>query len=103
MGYWSALRRALELNCNLFVTHEPTYFSAHDDYSVDLAICSDDGFTHWHAGALSIDLDIPVIVVNHAVTELPGIRLLAVTLEEQFPDVPVHHIEQACMFELVRS
>jgi putative NIF3 family GTP cyclohydrolase 1 type 2 len=218
MSYTWALQRALDLSCNLFITHEPTYFSAHDDeerifrfpgvrakrawieergltilrchdvwdrlpeigipdawahclgfdnpivrdgyyrvydgagrtahaiarqvaartkdlgqhaveligpgdspvsrvavgtgaitpfthfldaFGADLAICTDDGFTYWHAGALAIDLGIPVIVVNHAVSELHGVGLLAGHLAETFPEVPVYHIAQRCMFELV--
>jgi putative NIF3 family GTP cyclohydrolase 1 type 2 len=31
MSYSWALKQALELSCNLFITHEPTYFSGHDD------------------------------------------------------------------------
>lgn len=72
-----------------------------DLYSPDLVICSDDGFTYWHAGALAVDLGIPAIVVNHAVSELHGIELLARHLERQFPDVPIHHIPQTCMYRLV--
>lgn len=30
MSYTWALRRAHELGCTLFITHEPTYFSGHD-------------------------------------------------------------------------
>jgi putative NIF3 family GTP cyclohydrolase 1 type 2 len=74
-----------------------------DIYDADVAICSDDGFTYWHAGALAVDLGVPVIVVNHAVSELHGIKLLAAHLKERFPDVPVHHISQRCMFELVQT
>ena len=73
-----------------------------DLYSPDLVICSDDGFTYWHGGALAIDLGIPVIVVNHAVSELHGIELLARHLAHQFPEVAVHHIPQTCMYRLVR-
>jgi putative NIF3 family GTP cyclohydrolase 1 type 2 len=220
MSYTWALQRALDLGCNLFVTHEPTYFSGHDDdehifrfpgvrakrawieksgltilrchdvwdqlpeigipdawarclgfenpivrdgyyrvysgggrtarsiallvaertqdlgqqaveligpadapvsrvaigtgaitpfphfleaYDVDLAICTDDGFTYWHAGALAVDLGIPVIVVNHAVSELNGVRLLAEHLAETFPEIPVCHIPQRCMYTLVSA
>lgn len=218
MSYSRALERAVELSCNLFITHEPTYFSAHDDeerifrfpgvqakrqwieesgltilrchdlwdqlpgigipdawaqylgfdnpiagdgyyrlydvrghtarsialqvasrtkalgqdavelvgppdvpvsrlalgtgaitpfphfldtYGAEVAICSDDGFTYWHGGALAIDLGVPVIVVNHAVSELHGMRLLAAHLADAFPEVPVHLIPQRCMYELV--
>jgi putative NIF3 family GTP cyclohydrolase 1 type 2 len=72
-----------------------------DTYQADMAICTDDGFTYWHAGALAIDLGVPVIVVNHAVSELPGMRHLAEDLTTQFPEIPVHLIPQRCMYELV--
>jgi putative NIF3 family GTP cyclohydrolase 1 type 2 len=220
MSYWWALRQAVDLCCNLFITHEPTFFSGHDDeeaifrfagtrakrgwlresgltvlrchdvwdqlpaigvtdswvrflglgnpatsdgfyrltevsgftgrtlaeqvasrtarfgqstvqlvgppdtpvtrvatgtgaitslpqlldaFNADAAVCTDDGFTYWHAGALAIDLDIPVVVVNHAVSELYGIELLARHLAQRYPAVPVHYIEQRCMFTSVRS
>jgi putative NIF3 family GTP cyclohydrolase 1 type 2 len=220
MSYWWALRRAVDLDCNLFITHEPTFFSGHDDeeaifrfggarakrewlrtsgltvlrchdvwdqlpelgvadswvrflglgdpvaaegfyrltevsgftgrtlaqqvasrtarfgqsivqlvgppdtpvtrvatgtgaitslpqlldvFDLDAAICTDDGFTYWHAGALAIDLGIPVVVVNHAVSELHGIELLARHLADRYPSIPVRHIEQRCMFESVRA
>jgi putative NIF3 family GTP cyclohydrolase 1 type 2 len=74
-----------------------------DVYGVDLAICTDDGFTYWHAGALAIDLGIPVIVVNHAVSELHGVRLLADHLAGTFSEVPVRHIPQRCMYELLSA
>ena len=30
MGYTWTLQRALELDCNMFITHEPTYYNHHD-------------------------------------------------------------------------
>ena len=70
-------------------------------YKADLAICSDDGFVYWRDGALSIDMGIPVIIVNHAVSEIYGMKLLAEHLADKFPDVPVHFIPQSCMYQLV--
>jgi hypothetical protein len=72
-------------------------------YGVDLAICTDDGFTYWRDAAYAIDMAIPVIVVNHAVSEEPGLMNLALHLREQFPSVPVHHIPQRCMHQLVSA
>lgn len=220
MSYHSSLKRALELNCNMFITHEPTYFNHHDQeteifrlpyvrskrefieengliilrchdlwdqvpdigipdswarqldfheplvkksyyrvydvsgrtafdvaqqvarrtlelgqeavqligpseakvtrvaigtgaitpflrfverYKADLAICSDDGFMYWRDGALSIDMGIPVIIVNHAVSEMYGMKLLAEHLAAKFPDVPIHFIPQSCMYQLVHA
>jgi len=74
-----------------------------DAYRVDLAICTDDGFTYWRDGALAIDMGIPVIVVNHPVAEVYGMKLLADHLSNRFPDVPVHFIPQSCMFQLIRG
>ncbi len=72
-----------------------------DNYHIDLAICTDDGFVYWRDGALAIDMGIPVIVVNHAVAEIYGMKLLADHLAHKFPDVPVRLIPQSCMFQLV--
>lgn len=73
------------------------------ELKADLAICSDDGFKFWRDGALAIDLGLPVIIVNHPVTEENGMKLLADHLAEQFPSVPVKHIPQRCMYRLISS
>jgi putative NIF3 family GTP cyclohydrolase 1 type 2 len=70
-------------------------------FGADLLICTDDGFTYWRDGAYAIDMNVPVIVVNHAVSEEAGLTNLAQHLREQFPGVPVHHIPQRCMYQLV--
>lgn len=71
-------------------------------YSADMAICSDDGFTYWREGGVALDLGIPVVVVNHAVSELPGMESLARYLKQQFPTTPVQYLPQRCMFGLIR-
>jgi putative NIF3 family GTP cyclohydrolase 1 type 2 len=73
------------------------------ELKADLAICSDDGFTFWRDGALAIDLGLPVIIVNHPVTEENGMRLLAEHLAGRFPQVPVTPIPQRCMYRLVKG
>jgi len=72
-----------------------------DDYQADLAICTDDGLIYWRDAALAIDIHLPVIVVNHAVSELAGIASLASRLQAQFPQLPVHYLPQKCMYRLV--
>ncbi len=72
-----------------------------ETYGIDVAICSDDGFTYWRDGAMAIDLGMPVIVVNHPVSEVHGIELLAKHLDSALPDIPVHHIPQRCQYELI--
>ena len=70
-------------------------------YKIDLMLCTDDGITYWRDAAYAIDHDVPIIVVNHAVSEEAGLVNLANRLRAQFPDVPVHHIPQRCMYQLV--
>ena len=70
-------------------------------FNIDLAICSDDGTTYWRDAAYAIDMDIPLIVVNHPVSEEAGMINLAKHLQAQFPDIPVHHIAEKCMYRLV--
>ncbi len=70
-------------------------------YKVDLAICTDDGTHYWRDGGYAIDMGIPLIVVNHAVSEEAGVLNLAKHLQVHFPNIPVHHIPQGCMFKLI--
>jgi putative NIF3 family GTP cyclohydrolase 1 type 2 len=74
-----------------------------DEYEADLAICSHDGITYWRDGAFAIDSGIPIIVVNHPVSEEPGVAALARHLAETFPDISVHHVPQRCMYSLVKG
>jgi len=70
-------------------------------FEADMVVCTDDGFTWWRDGAFAIDNGIPVAVVNHPVAEIHGMQLLARHLGERFGGVPVHFIEQSCMYRLV--
>ena len=70
-------------------------------YKVDLAVCTDDGITYWRDGAYAIDMGIPLIVVNHAVSEEAGVINLAQYLHTSFPDIPIYHIPQKCMYRLI--
>lgn len=78
-------------------------FAFVSDYDVDLAICTDDGFTYWRDGAYAGDVGLPVIVVNHATSEEPGMASLAEHLQARFPEVPVHFIPHGCLYRLVTS
>lgn len=71
------------------------------EFKADLAVCTDDGFTYWRDGALAIDSDLPVIIVNHPVAEETGMQLLAEHLKQKFLQVPVHSIPERCMYRIV--
>ena len=77
------------------------FFTFLEELDADLAICTDDGLWYWRDGAYAIDAGIPLLVVNHAVSEEAGMISLAHHLRSQFPNVPVHHIPQQCMYRLV--
>jgi putative NIF3 family GTP cyclohydrolase 1 type 2 len=71
------------------------------DLEADAVIATDDGIDYWRDGALAIDLGIPIFVVNHPVSELAGVEALARHLRSRFPEIPVHHIPQKCMYDLI--
>ncbi len=72
-------------------------------YGADLGICTDDGIAYWRDAAYAIDMGIPMIVVNHHASEEAGMVSLAKHLQETFPQIPVHHVAQKCMYRLVGS
>ena len=77
------------------------YLDCVEKYQIDLAICTDDGIDYWRDGGFAIDMDIPIVVINHIVSEEIGIESLADQLSQRFPSVPVQHIPQRCMYKLV--
>jgi len=78
-------------------------FQSITEYPVDLVICSDDGITYWKDAAYAIDMGLPLIVVNHAVSEEAGLMNLATYLQGVFPDIPVHYLPQRCMYRLING
>lgn len=76
------------------------YLECVDRFAIDLAICTDDGIDYWRDGGFAIDMEIPIIVVNHMVSEEIGVQQLADRLSRRFPAIPVHHINQHCMYQL---
>lgn len=64
----------------------------------DLAVSVDDVVRAWIAGEWCRDHGNPLVVVNHAVTEEPGMASLARHLAAAFPSMKVTHIRQGCSF-----
>lgn len=69
----------------------------------DAAICSDDGFVRWRDGTMAVDMGLPAVVVNHGVTEEPGVRKLAEYLAGAFPSLTVVPIHQDCVYQAIRA
>jgi len=70
-----------------------TNLPAMNELGVDLILATDDGMNMWMGGQWAVDADVPVIVVNHATAEKPGMMAMAGYLRERFPDVPVAYID----------
>lgn len=67
----------------------------------DAIILTDDGTMLWESGQWSKDIGIPLIIVNHSLSEEPGMRTLAKYMETTFPDNHVVHIPVGCIFKSI--
>jgi hypothetical protein len=63
----------------------------------DLLILTDDGTRLWESAQWSVDTDTPLLLVNHATAEEPGLKALSEFLGRKL-DVPVHFIPQGCLY-----
>lgn len=73
------------------------------ELGADLAISVDDVVRAWVAGEWCRDNGNPLVVVNHCVTEEPGMVTLAEHLRKTFPDVEVTHLPQTCTYESITA
>ncbi|MBY8984569.1 MAG: Nif3-like dinuclear metal center hexameric protein [Candidatus Lokiarchaeota archaeon] len=62
-------------------------------------LLTDDGTFFWESGQWSKDTGIPLIIVNHSLSEEPGMRTLAKYLEKKFPGIPIFQIPVGCIFK----
>ncbi len=68
----------------------------------DALIVTDDGTEIWESGQWSRDSGVPLIIVNHATAEEPGMKTLAQYIQKQFPEVPVIHVPTGCLYRTVK-
>lgn len=62
----------------------------------DVVLATDDGMTYWtRGGNWAGDTGLPVLVVNHATSEKPGMQAMAEYLPTVFPDIPVEYFDVA--------
>jgi len=80
-----------------------TKLSDMHDLNPDVVLATDDGISTTAAGLWSLDLGVPLLIVNHATAELPGMMALAGYIERQFPGVPVHYLPCQFPFPVVCS
>lgn len=69
----------------------------------DVSIVVDDAYNSVRLGSHMRDIDYPMIIVNHGVSEEWAVRNLAEHLRTIFPDVEVMYIPQYCAHEFVHE
>jgi len=69
----------------------------------DVILATDDGFNYWSGGLWAADADVPLLIVNHATAELPGMEAMAGYLAEKFPGIPVKYLPVAFPYSAVCS
>jgi len=62
------------------------------EVGAELILATDDGIHSTYCGLWSLDLDVPVLVVNHATAELPGTMALADYIRRAFPGIEATYI-----------
>jgi hypothetical protein len=70
-----------------------TYLPRMYELNPDVLLATDDGMNFWTGGLWAADLDIPLLIVNHATAEKPGMQALARYLRKIFPDVPAEYVD----------
>jgi putative NIF3 family GTP cyclohydrolase 1 type 2 len=79
------------------ITHLPSML----DLEADLLLATDDGMNYWDGGLWALDLGIPLLIVNHATAEKPGMMAMAGYLSDRFPGIPVEYIDVAFPYTTV--
>lgn len=68
------------------------------ELGADVLLVTDDGTRLWESAQWSLDAGVPLIVVNHATAEEPGMETLAQYFRDRVPGLPVHHIPVGCLY-----
>jgi putative NIF3 family GTP cyclohydrolase 1 type 2 len=79
-----------------------THYRHMFDMGADVLLLTDDGTHIALSGQWSIDSGIPLIIVNHATSEEPGMRTLAKYIQEKFPKIPVTQIPVGCIYKSIK-
>lgn len=67
----------------------------------DVSVIVDDGTYYWHDIQMAADDDHPIICVNHATAEEPGMVTLTKYVNDTFPGVTAVHLPHGCSFRTV--
>lgn len=67
----------------------------------DVILATEDSLDYWGRGSWALDHGVPLIIVNHATSEEPGVRNLARYVARTFPSVKTIFVPQGCFFRTV--
>jgi putative NIF3 family GTP cyclohydrolase 1 type 2 len=67
----------------------------------DIVLATDDGISTTSAGLWSLDLPVPMLVVNHATAEVPGMQAMVGYVRRHFPGVPVAYLDSGFPYPVV--
>jgi hypothetical protein len=67
----------------------------------EVILATDDRLSTTADGLWSIDIDVPVLVVNHGTAELPGMTALAEYVEKQFASIPLEDLPCGFLYQAV--
>ncbi len=71
------------------ITHLPRMY----ELDADVLLATDDGMNFWDGGLWAVDLGVPLLIVNHATAEKPGMQAMAEYLRGEFPGVEVEYLD----------
>ena len=80
-----------------------TYLPNMYEMQPDVILATDDGMRFWNAGLWAADIDIPLLIVNHATAEKPGMQAMATYLTGVFPGTPVEYVDVRFPYSSIRS
>lgn len=68
---------------------------------IECVVLSDDGSTNWIAGQYCIDYEIPLIIVHHSISEIPGIKKMVEYLTEAFLNLHVDYLDEGYQYHTI--
>ncbi len=71
--------------------------------NVECVVLSDDGSNNWIAGQYCVDRNIPLILVHHSVSEIPGIKTMVDYLRKKFTDLSVEYLDEGYRYRIVSA
>jgi putative NIF3 family GTP cyclohydrolase 1 type 2 len=67
----------------------------------DISIVVDDAYNYVRIGSHMRDLDYPLIIVNHGVSEEWAVKNLSEHLQKNFPEIETIYIPQSCAYTFI--